>query len=326
MKTTYKTVLLHVLMTGVVVNAFDPVTTVCAVGVALLAAGYIVSNERCDSSWITFNPRLKSDLEDQLFGQHIASHIVLKAVTGFMDSNAKKPLVLSFHGASGTGKNFVSQLIAKNLFRKGTNSRFFHLFISDLHFPHQSQIGTYKSQLQQWIKGNVTNCENSMFVFDEMDKMHPGIIDSITPYLDYNDKVDGVSYRKAIFIFLSNAGGESIANMALDFWREGRKREEIELKDLQQSLSLSAFNNNQHGLWRTNLIEKNLVDVFVPFLPLEKQHVVQCILAEMVAKDLSPNVHMAKKVADELIYFPKSEKLFSAKGCKGLRSHIDLYL
>ena len=41
-----------------------------------------------------------------------------------------------------------------------------------------------------------------MFVFDEMDKMQPGLIDSIHPYLDYHDKLDGVSYRNAIFIFL----------------------------------------------------------------------------------------------------------------------------
>ena len=41
-----------------------------------------------------------------------------------------------------------------------------------------------------------------MFIFDEMDKMHPGLIDCIKPYLDYYDKLDGVSYRKAIFIFL----------------------------------------------------------------------------------------------------------------------------
>lgn len=41
-----------------------------------------------------------------------------------------------------------------------------------------------------------------MFIFDEMDKMHPGLIDSIKPYLDYYEKLDGISYRKAIFIFL----------------------------------------------------------------------------------------------------------------------------
>lgn len=60
----------------------------------------------------------------------------------------------------------------------------------------------YQTQLQQWIKGNVSECATSMFIFDEMDKMHPGLIDGIKPYLDYYDKLDGVSYRKAIFIFL----------------------------------------------------------------------------------------------------------------------------
>lgn len=41
-----------------------------------------------------------------------------------------------------------------------------------------------------------------MFVFDEVDKIHPGVIDSIQPYLDYHTKLEGVSYQKAIFIFL----------------------------------------------------------------------------------------------------------------------------
>ena len=59
-----------------------------------------------------------------------------------------------------------------------------------------------QSQLQLWIRGSVTNCAHSMFIFDEMDKMHPGLIDSIKPFVDYYEKLDGVSYRKAIFIFL----------------------------------------------------------------------------------------------------------------------------
>ncbi|GAA6073068.1 torsin-1A-like, partial [Tachysurus ichikawai] len=94
------------------------------------------------------------------------------------------------------------------------------------------------SQLQQWIKGNVSACPRSMFIFDEMDKMHPGLIDSIKPYLDFYEVLDGVSYREAIFIFLSNAGGENIVQVALDFWKEGKDREEIELKHLEEALSL----------------------------------------------------------------------------------------
>lgn len=63
-----------------------------------------------------------------------------------------------------------------------------------------------QDQLRSWIRGNVSACANSVFIFDEMDKLHPGIVDSITPFLDYYEQVDGVSYRKAIFIFLRLVG------------------------------------------------------------------------------------------------------------------------
>lgn len=53
-----------------------------------------------------------------------------------------------------------------------------------------------------WIRGNVSACARSIFIFDEMDKMHAGLIDAIKPFLDYYDNLDGVSYQKAIFIFL----------------------------------------------------------------------------------------------------------------------------
>lgn len=46
-------------------------------------------------------------------------------------------------------------------------------------------------------------------------------------------------------LLLSNAGGESIIQTTLDFWKAGRDREEIELKDLETMLSLSVFNNKK---------------------------------------------------------------------------------
>ncbi|XP_041825684.1 torsin family 1 isoform X1 [Melanotaenia boesemani] len=327
--------LLWMLVCSDMTLAIEPISTTIAVGMAAALTGFLASyqnifyyfHECCRPEWIDFNRTgLKNDLENKLFGQHIASRIILKAVNGFMsNNNPKKPLVLSLHGWTGTGKNFVSQLIAENIYKKGMDSSFIHVFTSILHFPHPSKISVYKSQLQQWIKGNVTNCERSMFIFDEMDKMHPGLIDSIKPYLDYYDKLDGVSYRKSIFVFLSNAGGDSIVQTALDFWRAGRNREEIELKDLETSLSLSVFNNKNSGFFHTSLIDRNLIDFFVPFLPLEYQHVVQCAMGAMKARKIKPNTDVADMVARDLVYFPKSERVFSVKGCKTIESKLDYY-
>lgn len=332
---TRHVLLLWLLLCSGFTEAIEPISTSIAVGMAAALTGFLARyqnifyyfHECCRPEWISLNSTgLQADLESKLFGQHVASRIILKAVNGFMSNdNPKKPLVLSLHGWTGTGKNFVSSLIAENLYKEGMDSSFVHVFTSELHFPHPSQIETYKTQLQQWIKGNVTNCARSMFIFDEMDKMQPGLIDSIKPYLDYYDKLDGVSYRKAIFIFLSNAGGDSIIQTALDFWRGGRDREEIELKDLETSLSLSVFNNKKSGFWHTSLIDKNLVDFFVPFLPLEYRHVVQCALSGMADRGLPPNQDVADQVARDLVYFPKSERVFSVKGCKTIDSKLDYY-
>ncbi|XP_043085831.1 torsin-1A-like [Puntigrus tetrazona] len=300
-------------------------------GLAALAAIYCYfywKNEACNGNWISFNRTgLKRDLKQKLYGQHVAAEVVLKAVTGFMRSqNPKKPLVLSLHGWTGTGKNFVSQLIAENIYQKGMTSSFVHLFTATAHFPHEACVSKYKTQLLEWIRGNVSICPRSMFIFDEMDKMHPGLIDSIKPYLDFYDNLNGVSYRQAIFIFLSNAGGESIAQVALDFWKDGKPRPDIHLKDLEMALSLSVFNNKNSGLWHTSLIDKNLVDYFVPFLPLEYKHVVQCGLAEMVSKGRAPDMEVVETMARDLNYFPKEERVFSTQGCKVISSRLDFYI
>lgn len=85
------------------------------------------------------------DLQSKLIGQHVASRVILKAVTGFMNNeDPKKPLVLSLHGWTGTGKNFVSQLIAKNIYQRGMTSGFVHLFTATAHFPHEVDLDSYK--------------------------------------------------------------------------------------------------------------------------------------------------------------------------------------
>ena len=43
-------------------------------------------------------------------------------------------------------------------------------------------------------------------------------------------------------------------------------------QDLEPLIAAGAF-NEEGGLQYSRVIEKNLVDVFVPFLPLERKHV-----------------------------------------------------
>ncbi|XP_029416029.1 torsin-1B isoform X3 [Nannospalax galili] len=135
-----------------VVAAFEPVSVGIAIGAVSALTGYLSYTdwycrfaECCHEERPLNASALKLDLEEKLFGQHLATEVILKALTGFRNNkNPKKPLTLSLHGWAGTGKNFVSQIVAENLHPKGLKSNFVHLFVSTLHFPHEQKIKLYQ--------------------------------------------------------------------------------------------------------------------------------------------------------------------------------------
>ena len=77
-------------------------------------------------------------------------------------------------------------------------------------------------------------------------------------------------------MFLSNTGGREISNVAYQAWTDGKDRESIEYKDLEHLIRKGAF-NEKGGLHKSNVVDRHLVDFYVPFLPLERVHVRQCI-------------------------------------------------
>ncbi|XP_043576243.1 torsin-1A-like [Chiloscyllium plagiosum] len=288
---------------------------------------YCQLSDSCDCA---FQPRidhLELDLCRHVYGQHVAKEVIVKAIKQFLAKHSPvKPLVLSFHGWSGTGKSYVTALLMRNLYRDGMKSSYVHQFVPTLHFPHACQVDTYKEQLESWISGNLSDCSRSVFIFDEMDKMHPGLIDAIKPFLGSSHVMYGTNYRKAIFIFVSNAGGEQINNVVLHFWKIQKDREEIQLEDLESKISKAVFNNRLSGFWNSTIINEQLVDYFVPFLPLKLKHVKECVRSEMVSRDIKPSDEIVAEVAKSMNFIPESEKLFSQTGCKTVSAKLDFFL
>lgn len=88
---------------------------------------------------------LERDLQDHVFGQHFVKHIIPRSLKGHLQNpNPKKALVMSFHGWTGCGKNHVSQIIANNLYKKGTESVYFHLYIGSRDFVHKQEVNKYR--------------------------------------------------------------------------------------------------------------------------------------------------------------------------------------
>lgn len=138
--------------------------------------------------------------------------------------------------------------------------------------------------------------------------------------LDHHSKVKGLSYRKAIFIFISNDGGEEISNVLKDLEERGTHREKTKQTNFQKVIEDGAY-YKKGGLQNSRAIENAVIDYFIPFLPLEEKHVRQCIRTEFKENgqsDVSENA--VNNVLDYIAFDAK--KKFAKSGCKQITKKV----
>ena len=90
-------------------------------------------------------------------------------------------------------------------------------------------------------------------------------------------------------------------------------------------ISKGAF-NEQGGLQHASIIDRSLIDVYVPFLPLERSHVRQCIDKELEDRGIESTRLPAKfceHVVAELSFSPPDTKVFATAGCKRVQQKVD---
>lgn len=279
--------------------------------------------ERCpdDDDKILDIELLSKELNEKVFGQGIIIKALIIYLKNHYASKPKKPLVISMHGWTGIGKNYVTSIVVKSLFKEGGNSKFVHMFSGRIHFPREEKqyISEYKSNLQNWIKGNVTKCGRSMFIFDEIDKMPDGILDAIKPFLDYHEKVDGVDFRKATFVFISNIGGGIINQEFKYLWGQGMTKDKISYDAFENKLRKSLY-NSEGGLKQSSILEGNLVSLFLPFLPLDLQDIQKCIETEMVQKNIVVNQEGIEEILKKVDFIDG----FAVSGCKRISELVSI--
>ena len=76
---------------------------------------------------------------------------------------------------------------------------------------------------------------------------------------------------------------------------------------------------------QSSVIGSSLIDVYVPFLPLERRHVKLCVEKEARERNLSLTDTVLTNILDSLTYWPADPGLFSTSGCKRVANRLDLY-
>ncbi|XP_035429946.2 torsin-like protein [Spodoptera frugiperda] len=317
---------------------FSEFITMSLLGTAAIASGWYKWNtikdntycryvECCNDQHVPFDiNKLKLSLSQRMFGQPLVDELVnilhahKEAVSDPNKSN-KKALVISLHGWPGVGKNYAATMIAEALYAKGMHSKYVKLYMGKKDFDC-SNLQQKKEELVATLNSIVRKCPKSLIIFDEIHDMCPSVLDTIKPMLDHHHAVDGIDYRDSIFIFISNIGGQEIATKLLELYDKGAKRNDVEFHDFEPIIRRTAY--FQGGFEKAAAIANHLIDHYVPFLPLEQQHVEMCALAEFRSHAIyHPTKEMMMEALSVITYGPNEDQpIFANNGCKRFTRHI----
>lgn len=278
---------------------------------------------------------LKQSLSSKIHGQPLIVEPIVNSIRRHLtNEDPEKALVIYFSGWTGTGKTYTSKLIASSLYKRGMESKYVKFISAVHHFPRRlsnpESVALFKKKLRDMVSETVSGCERSLIIIDEIDKLPAGVVDALKPMIDFNRKVAGVTYRKSIFLLMSNTGSEKLKEFAYYMYREGKSREDLlkNKKELETILRKEAAIEDG-GLGDSTVLDNHLIDLFVPFLPLERQHVDQCTRDQIKAQNISVSLNdeneIVENIASELTFFPQDIKLYSKAGCKPIYEKVSMY-
>lgn len=153
-----------------------------------------------------------------------------------------KPLVLSLHGLTGTGKSLTTTYIVDALLSNGLKSTHLYKFLGARY--SSPAIHRHIHEISTILLQAVQRCDLSIFVFEEIHLMHDGILDALSAYMDYDSIIvddHGASYSfgNTIWLFTSNFGGQTLQKLAYDAERRGIKREDIAYEHVRNAIHLA---------------------------------------------------------------------------------------
>ncbi|XP_061233932.1 torsin-4A [Neopsephotus bourkii] len=258
---------------------------------------------------------LEKTMHREVFGQKVAVESIMELLKDYLATHIhNKPLVISLNGPTGVGKSHVGWLLAKH-FRSIMNNDFVLQYFVMHHCPSGMAPLTCEIDLSKKISDMVTRAEIEekipLFILDEVELMSPVLLDTLSRFFEPNQTNE---FLNAIYILISNIGGGEITkfviqNSSAEILRPQRGAEEL-LSIVQPVLI------NAHPLWKS-------ADI-IPFVLLEKTHVINCFLEEMRREGLYPDQKHVENLASQLSYYTIEDKQYSRMGCKQVVAKVNL--
>jgi DNA polymerase III delta prime subunit len=213
-----------------------------------------------------------------------------------------EPLIISFSGTTGVGKTEMAYRLAEGMLAKTETentdglkkeSPKGYLPIDGSRYSKSSikNVQQARQELEMEIISHLKKCNgNSVIVFDDMQKMEPGVIDAVLPALEkhgsfsysyeeqsyseyfsswyngkrYSIKKTGyVSTARAVFIFISDIYNDALKTALVDYQ---------ERSSIPKTILKYMMEEHIDRHWERLRLGKRIGEV-ISFMPLQRSHV-----------------------------------------------------
>jgi len=205
----------------------------------------------------TLHPtELTETLGASIVGQGAALSSVARAVAraraGFIPKERPRAALL-FAGPTGVGKTATAYALARTLF--GSDDALIRLDMSEYREPHTVSrlIGAPPGYVGHEDAGRLTEKLRqrpaSVVLFDEIEKAHPDVFNTLLQVLDYGTLTDAkgraVSFRNAYIVLTTNAGADAWQSLTPGFLGGNDQRDRVRgaVKSLLKPELLNRLND-----------------------------------------------------------------------------------
>ncbi len=272
---------------------------------------------------------LEERLHERIVGQNDAvvavSDAIRRARTGLKDP--KRPVgSFIFLGPTGVGKTELARSLAELLF--GEEDNMIRLDMSEYQERHTVSrlIGSPPGYVGYGEGGQLTEEVRrrpfSVVLFDEIEKAHPEVFNTLLQLLDDGRLTDGqghtVDFRNIVVIMTSNLGSDLVNNQNFGFQGEDAEKEESENIHRQINERLKSF-------FRPEFL--NRIDEIIIFDPLEREQILDIVdkmASEVAERAGEMNVKLTlTKAAKEWLARDGYDKMYGARPLKrSIQRHL----
>ncbi|XP_063050455.1 torsin family 4, member Ab [Engraulis encrasicolus] len=264
---------------------------------------------------------LEKTLGREVFGQQRAVETLMEHLQDYLSTYShQRPLALSVHGPSGVGKSHLGRLLARH-FRSVVGDQLVIQYFTAHSCPPDEDEGVCAAELVAQVVAATTVAEEDdripLVVLDEAQLMPAAMLDAL---LDLLKPDQSNELLNVVYVLLSNLGHEDITRHVLhnsssssssssSFFSKGQEME------MEEALR-SSLAEKQHPLWGE-------VEALVALLLLEKSHVVECFLEEMMREGFYPERAHVEQLAAEMAYYSAGGRQYSQHGCKQVVARVN---